>query len=261
MALRKTVEATLISVLLALAPVAQAQSAAPVKKPAEPAGDQPPTTELRTGSAWAATDDVERAPEGGATIRPRLVLPGDFGTWAYTPARFENFAVRVTGGEIALSSRWSLVLEGADDPFDHRFSGMASGLRLHLLPIGSDLQLSLAGGLTRDLNGERGLWSQLAVSEDLARWHFAGALRASALSGALGTEQLLAGSGGVAYDLLPVRLGLEYAFERGRESRSALLPWVEMPTKSRHVMFRAGPVLQLNGANAFPARVSVAGDF
>jgi hypothetical protein len=261
MALKSTLEATLISLLLGFAPHAQAQSATPAKAAPEPGGDQHPVTELRTGTTWAATDEVVRAPEGGAAIRPRLILPGDFGTWAFAPPRFANFAVRVTGGEIGLTSRLSLVLEGADDPFDHRFSGMASGFRLHLLPIGSSLQLSVAGGLTKDLSGASGLWSQLAASQDLGRWHWAGALRASALAGAGEGGPTLAGSTGIAFDLLPARLGLEYAFERGRESRSALLPWVEVPTANEHVRFRAGPQLQLHGSNPFPAHVSVAGNF
>jgi hypothetical protein len=261
MAFKRLLEATLISALVTVAPLAHAQSSAAPKKPAEPSGDPGPTTEVRTGSTWAATDEVERAPEGGATLRPRLVLPSDFGTWAYTPAAFGAFTVRVTGGEIALTSHLSLVLEGADDMFDHRFSGMASGLRLHLLPFASSLQLSLAGGITQDLSGERGLWSQLAVSQELGRWHFASALRASSLSSGLATEQSLDGSAGVAFDLQPVRLGLEYALAHDRNSRSAVLPWVAVPTNNQHVTLRAGPVLPLHGANAFPARVSIAGDF
>jgi hypothetical protein len=261
MALKRTVAGTLISLLFAFAPLAQAQSAPPAKAAPEPGGDQHPVTELRTGTTWAATDEIQRAPEGGATIRPRLILPGDFGTWAFAPPRFDDFAVRVTGGEISLTSRLSLVLEGADDPFDRRFSGMASGFRLHLLPLSSRLQLSVAGGFTKDLSGASGLWSQLAASQDLGRWHWAGALRASTLSGAGESGPALAGSTGVAFDLLPARLGLEYAFEQGRESRSALLPWVEVPTKNQHVTFRAGPEIQVHGANPFPARLSAVGSF
>jgi hypothetical protein len=261
MARKMKITAMLVSTLLLSAAHADAQSTAPPKKPAEPSGDQHPVTEVRTGSEWAATEEVARAPEGKATLVPRLILPGDFGTWAYTPERFTNFSVRVTGGEISLTSRLSLVLEGADDPFDHRFSGMASGLRWHLLPIGSRLQLSVAGGITRDLNGASGLWSQLALAEDLGRWHLAGALRTTTLASESGRQEALAGSGGVAFDVMPVRLGLEYALERGLDSRSALLPWVEVPTKNEHVQFRAGPVVQLNGANPFPARFSMVGNF
>ncbi len=246
----------------AFAGSARAQSASPAGvKPGEPVADPRVNVDVHAGTTWAATDQVDRPEEGRATMRLRLSLPGDYGTWAYVPSRFGVNAVPVTGGEIALTSQLSLVLEGAADPFDHRFSGAATGLRFNFLPRTSPLQLSLAGGVLQDLAGGRGVWGQFAMSEELGRFHLATALRASSLSGELGREQLLNGSAGVAYDLLPVRLGVEYAFDRGPANRSAVLPWVAVPTKNGRVTFRAGPVVQINGANAFPARASVAGNF
>jgi len=245
--------------------VAVTARAQPTTSPAavntgEPAGDPRANVDVHATTTWAATDQIDRPAEGRATIHLRLSLPGDYGTWAYVPARFGVNSVPVVGGEIALTSQLSLVLEGAEDRIDH-LSGAAAGLRYNLMPLESPLQLSLAGGVVQDLSGARGVWSQFAMSEELGRFHLATALRASELSSSFAREQLLGGSAGVAYDLLPVRLGLEYAFERDRETRSAVLPWVEMSTPSRRVSFRAGPVFQINGANAFPARASVAGNF
>ncbi|HEX3773570.1 MAG TPA: hypothetical protein VHV51_03845 [Polyangiaceae bacterium] len=256
----KPIWPSLLASSFALPSLAHAEGAVAART-AEPSGDSHPAVEVRSTTDWAATEEVDRPAVNHATMHLRLVLPGDFGTWAYAPSSFSRDSVPVTGGEIGIGSNLSLVLEGAADPFDHRFSGMASGLRFHLLPPESTLKLSVAGGFTQDLSGARGLWSQLALAEQFGRWHFAGALRASQVYGALGGEHLLGGSAGAAFDLLPVRLGLEYAFERGRAQRSAILPWIEVPTKNQHVTFRAGPVLQINGANAFPARVSVAGNF
>jgi len=247
----------------ALAAPARAQSVTPSStvKPSEPAGDPRVNVDVRPSPTWSATDQIDRPVEGHATMHLRLSLPGDYGTWAYVPSRFGSNGVPVVGGDVALTSQLSLVLEGAGDPFDHRYSGAAIGMRYNFMPLRSPLQLSLGGGVLQDLAGARGTWGQFAISEELGRLHLAAALRGSELFGAMGREQLLAGSAGVAYDLLPVRLGLEYAFERNRETRSALLPWVEMSTPSRRVSFRAGPVFQINGANAFPARASIAGNF
>ena len=257
---RRTVETALVSAACLLSPAAHAQSRLPVAHAAEPTSDPALTTDLQTGSKWATSDEVDRPPAGSAAMRLRLVLPGDYGTWAYSPAA-DGVAIPVVGGEIALSSRWSLLLEGATDPIGHRFSGMASGLRLHLMPLASSLQLDLSGGFSEDLGGASGAWSELHLSDDVGRWHFMGDLRAAALSGGLATQPALSGSTGAAVDLLPARLGIEYAFQRGRETRSAVLPWVGVPAGNGHVTFRAGPVLPLNGASAFPARVSVAGNF
>ena len=230
-------------------------------KSGEPPADPRMNVDVHGSTTWTATDQVDRPAEGRATLHLRLSMPGEYGTWAYLPSRFASDSARVIGGDIALTSQLSLVLEGAEDPFDHRFSGAATGLRWNFMPFASPLQLSIAAGMIQDLAGARGEWSQFAMSEQLGRLRLATALRASSLSGPVGREQLLSGSAGVSYDLLPVRLGVEYAFDRGLENRSAVLPWVEMPTKGGHVAFRAGPVLQLNGANAFPARASVAGNF
>lgn len=227
----------------------------------EPAGDPRTQVDVRPTTAWSATDQVDRPAEDRATMHLRLTMPGDYGTWAYTPSRFGSDSARVVGGDIALGSQLSLVLEGADDPFDHRFSGGAAGLRYSFLPFASPLQLSLAAGVIQDLAGAQGMWGQFAMSEQLGRLQLAAALRASSLYGAFGRERLVSGSAGVAYDLFPVRLGVEYAMERGLENRAAVLPWLEMSTKSQRVSFRAGPALQLNGANVFPARASVAGNF
>jgi hypothetical protein len=214
---------------------------------------------VTTGSKWATNDEADRARAGGASLRLRLVLPGDYGTWAGAPSKLGATSVAVVGGEIALTSRVSLLLEGAAEPINH-LSGMASGLRLHLLPFTSPLQFDLSGGFERDLTGSSGAWSQLDFSDDFGPFHVMGALR-DRTPGGLAAEPALSGSTGAAVDLRPARVGLEYAFARGRSSRSAVLPWVGVPTADGHVTFRAGPVLPLHGASAFPARFSVAGNF
>lgn len=237
--------------------------ALPARAQSSAAGEPNPraNVDVHESSTWVATDQVDRPAEGRATMRLRLTMPGDYGTWAYMPSRFATESARVVGGDIALGSQLSLVLEGADDPFDHRFSGGAVGLRYNFLPLLSPLQLSLAAGLIQDLAGAQGTWGQLAMSDQIGRFQLAAALRASSLYGSFGREQLVNGSAGVAYDLFSVRLGVEYAAQRGPENRSAVLPWVEMSTKSRRVSFRAGPAIQLTGGNVFPARASVAGNF
>jgi hypothetical protein len=255
-------EMALITAALALTHGAYAQRALtkgqPVQPP-EPTSDPQAVTELKAGSAWA-TDEVERAPLGGAVLRLRLVLPGDYGTWAYAPGRFGLSSVAVAGGEIALSSRWSLVLEGADDPFARQFSGMTSGLRLHLLPLESKLQLSMAGGYTEDLGGGEGLWSELNASNDVGPWHFTGAVRASHVWGEA-TQASLSASAGAALDLTSARVELEAAYERQGAARAALLPSVVVPADRDRIMLRVGPVLPLSGSKLLPGRVSLFGNF
>ncbi len=255
-------EVALITAALALTQGAYAQGAlvkAQPVQPPEPTSDPQAVTEVKAGSPWAA-DDVERAPLGGAVLRLRLVLPGDYGTWAYTPARFGLSPAAVAGGEIALSSRWSLVLEGADDPFARQFSGMTSGLRLHLLPLESRLQLSMAGGYTEDLAGGQGLWSELNASDDVGPWRFTGAVRASHVWGQA-TQASLSASAGAALDLNSARVELEAAYERQDAARAALLPSVVVPADRDRIMLRVGPVLPLRGSRLRPGRVSLFGNF
>jgi hypothetical protein len=256
-------ELAVITAALALTHSAYAQSALPkaqLAKPPEPTSDPQSVTEVKAGSPWAASDEVERAPLGGAVLRLRLVLPGDYGTWAYAPGKLGLTSAAVAGGEIALSSRWSLQLEGADDPFTRQFSGMIAGLRFHLLPLESKLQLSMAGGYTEDLGGGQGLWSQLNASDEVGPWRFTGALRASHVWGQA-TQASLSANAGAALDLTSARVELESAFERQGVARAALLPSVVVPAEGDRIMLRAGPVLPLSGSKLLPGRVSVFGNF
>jgi len=233
---RTVILVVVILPIVALTQPAYAQSG--IEKRAVVSGDEGPALELRT-EPWVATREVTRAPPGGAVLRSRVVWPSDFGTWAYVPTEFGPTPVAVTGGEVGLTSRLSMIVEGAQDTVDRRFSGMVSGLRLHLLPKEAPLQLSLAGGVARDLAGASGQWSQINVAHDTGRWRFVGSLRASVSSGNAWSHAALSGSAGVSVDLKPVRVGLEYAFDQGMGSRSALLGWVALPLENGPFMLRA----------------------
>jgi hypothetical protein len=157
-----------------LAPRAHAQG---VERRSDASSSRPPAVEIRTLPPWAAIDQAIRPPVGAAELRPRLVLPGEFGTLSYAPPAIGGGMPLVTAGEAALSSRVSVMLEGARDSFDSQFSGAAAGLRLHLLPKESPLQLSVAGGGVRRLIGSMfdpyvgstGLFSQINASYDVER--------------------------------------------------------------------------------------------
>jgi hypothetical protein len=192
--------------------------------------------------------------------------------WAYVPPQFGPTAVAVTGAEAALTSRLSVMAEGAEDTLDHRFSGMAAGLRLQLLPREAPLQLSFASGVYRDLSGApvsgapvsgaSGLWSQINVSHDVGRWHFAGALRARAPSEDW-NQTSLSGSGGVSVDLSRVvRAGLEYVVDnQALGSRSAVVPWIGLSSANGLFMLRIAGVIPAGGNEGFSLRLALVANF
>jgi hypothetical protein len=208
---------------------------------------RPPAVEVRTLLPWAAIDEVMRLPVGAAEVRPRLVMPGELGTLSYAPPVLGGGLPLVTAAETALSSRVSMNFEGARDSFDPRFTGAAAGLRLHLLPKESPLQLSVAGGVARPLfgtplwgayEGSTGLFTQINASYDVGRLRFTGLLRATSSSGV--NLSSIGGAAGVSYDLRPVRVGIEY-FSIGDKAgrRSALSGWVGVPLANERIWLRA----------------------
>jgi hypothetical protein len=224
-----------------------------IEKRATLSGDDRPEVEMRA-EPWVATRDVIRSPPGSAVLRSRVLWPGDFGSWAYAPKGFGSTPIALTAGETALTSRLSLVLEGAQDTVDRRFSGMGSGLRLHLLSLDAPVQLSLASGIARDFNGASGLWNQINVAHVAGRWRFVAALRAGAASG----NGAFGGSGGVSVDLRPVRIGVEYAFDHGTVSRSAILGWIGLPLGKGPFMLRATAVAPLIAGTGYSIVIGLA---
>ena len=252
----------LAAAVITFGPAALAQSAADKAwvRASEPVGAPPSVTVVQAGSAWAAAEDGEPVPLGGARLRLRLVLPGDFGGWAYLPAHLAALSASVTGGELWLASHWSLLLEGAEDPFARQFAGMIAGVRWRLLPANLQLRLSLAAGYTEDLAGGRGLWSELDAADNSGPWHFASAMRASHVWGPA-TQPAFSANAGAALDLNVARIGLESAVELGNAPRAAVLPYLATPSTSEAVTLRAGPVIPVAGRAALPARVSLFGNF
>ena len=219
---------------------------------------------MRTGSSWAATEDVPRLSEGDIAWKSRVVMPGDFGSWARAPSAFGLTPVPMMGGEWALSSRVSFIAEGARNAFDPTFSGANAGLRLRLLPMESPLQMSVAGGVTRDFLGWSAAWSQFQLTHDAGPWHWSAAFRASAsinepetFMGKPGMTSFM-GSVGVARDVGPTRVGVEYAFDG---SRSSVMPWIALVRLSRSTMVRLGAAIPVTGGGHVMTTLSVAGQF
>lgn len=218
-----------------------------VERRSDAPSGRPPAVEVRTLLPWATIDEVMRLPVGAAEVRPRLVMPGEFGTLSYAPPALGGGIPLVTAAETALSSRVSMIFEGARDSFDPRFTGAAAGLRLHLLPKESPLQLSVAGGVAQPLIGtpllgpyvgSTALFTQINASYDVGRLRFTGLLRATSSSGV--NVSSIGGAAGVSYDFRPVRVGIEY-FSIGDKAgpRSALSAWVGVPLANERIWLRA----------------------
>lgn len=211
-----------------------------------PAG-RPPAVEVRTLLPWATIDEALRLPVGAAEVRPRLVMPGEFGALSYAPPVLGGGVPLVTAAETALSSRVSMLVEGARDSFNPQLSGAAAGLRLHLLSKESPLQLSVASGVAQPLIGTMvsgayvgaaSLFTQINASYDVGRLRFTGLLRATSNNGV--NVASIGGAAGVSYDFRPVRVGIEY-FSIGDKAglRSALSAWVGVPLANEHIWLRA----------------------
>jgi hypothetical protein len=260
----------LVTTVGAWAANARAQVAERAEGPVDPDAEGP-QPKVRTDSSWTATEDVPRVSEGDAVWKSRIVMPSDFGSWARAPSPLGLTPVTMTGGEWAVSSRLSFVAEGARNAFDLSFSGANAGLRLHLLPSESPLQMSASGGVTRidgvllpssrAFVGMTTAWSQLQISHDAGPWHISAALRAAAAVSVPGMAPTFMGSVGVARELGPTRVGVEYAFENGTESRSAVMPWIALVRLSRSAMVRLGAAIPVTGGGSVMATLSVAGQF
>jgi len=217
-----------------------------VERRSDAPSGRPPAVEVRTLLPWATIEEVMRPPVGAAEVRPRLVMPGEFGTLSHAPSPVGGGIPLVTAAETALSSRLSMIFEGARDSFDPRFTGAAAGLRLHLLPKESPLQLSVAGGVAQPLIGlllgpyvgSTALFTQINASYDVGRLRFTGLLRATSSSGV--DVSSFGAAAGVSYDFRPVRVGVEY-FSAGDKSgpRSALTAWVGVPLANERIWLRA----------------------
>src|SRR5689334_18380383 len=138
---------------VAAALLALRANAQDIERRSDAPSDREPPVEVRTLLPWATIEEIMRLPAGAAEVRPRLVMPGELGTLSYAPPALGGGLPLVTTAETALSSRVSMILEGASDSFDPRYSGAAAGLRFHLLPKESPLQLSVAGGVAQPLIG------------------------------------------------------------------------------------------------------------
>lgn len=238
------------AVLLALRANAQG-----VERSSDAPSSRPPPVEVRTLLPWATIEEVMRAPVGEAEVRPRLVMPGEFGTLSYAPPALGGGLPLVTAAETALSPRVSMIFEGARDSFDPRYSGAAAGLRFHLLPKESPLQLSVAGGMAQPLIwlpsfgpyvGTTALFTQINASYDVGRWRFTGLLRASSSSGTDLTS--IGGAAGVSYDLRPVRIGIEYFSAADKSgSRSALSAWAGLPLANELIWLRVSATATMDG--------------
>jgi hypothetical protein len=218
-----------------------------VERRSDAPSSRPPPVETRTLLPWATIEEVMRPPVGASELRPRLVMPGEFGTLSYAPPALGGGIPLVTAAETALSSRMSMIFEGARDSFDPRYSGAAAGLRLHLLPKESSLQLSVAGGVAQPLVGlpslapfvgSTALFTQINASYDVGRLRLTGLLRATSSAG-VNLSSIGAGAG-VSYDFRPVRVGIEY-FSVGDKAgpRSALSAWVGVPLANERIWLRA----------------------
>ena len=234
------------------APRANAQG---VERRSDAPSTRPPAVEVRTLLPWATIDEVKRLPVGAAEVRPRLVTPGEFGALSYAPPDVGGGLPLVTAAETALSSRVSMMVEGARDSFDPRSTGAAAGFRLHLLPKESPLQLSLASGVAQPLIGtpvlgayvgSTVLFTQINASYDVGRLRFTGLLRATSSSDV--NVSSIGGAAGVTYDLKPVRVGIEY-FSFGDKAglRSALSAWVGVPLANERIWLRASTTAMKSG--------------
>ena len=218
-----------------------------VERRSDAPSSRPPAVEVRTLLPWATIEEVMRPPVGAAEVRPRLVMPGEFGTLSYSPSALGGGIPLVTAAETALSSRVSMIFEGARDSFDPRFTGAAAGLRLHLLPKESPLQLSIAGGIAQPLIrlpsfdpyvGPTVLFTQINGSYDVGRLRFTGLFRATSSSGV--DVASFGAAAGVSYDFRPVRVGVEYFLAADKTGlRSALTAWVGVPLANERIWLRA----------------------
>ena len=245
------------AVLLALRANAQG-----VERRSDAPSGRPPAVEVRTLLPWATIEEVTRLPVGAAEVRPRLVMPGELGTLSYAPPALGGGLPLVTAAETALSSRVSMIFEGARDAFDPRVTGAAAGLRLHLLPKESPLQLSVAGGVARPVIGlmvsgpyvgPTALFTQINASYDVGRLRFTGLLRATSSSGV--NVSSFGAAAGVSYDFRPVRVGIEY-FSAGDKAglRSALSAWVGVPLASERIWLRASATRTSGTIDGDPSR-------
>ncbi|MET0592799.1 MAG: hypothetical protein ABW133_08880, partial [Polyangiaceae bacterium] len=214
-----------------------------VERRSDVPSDRTPAVDVRTLLPWATIEEAMRLPVGAAEVRPRLVMPGEFGALSYAPPVLGGGLPLVTAAETALSSRVSMMFEGTRDAFDPRPTGAAAGLRFHLLPKESPLQLSVVGGVAQPLigtpvlgayEGSTGLFTQINASYDIGRLRFTGLIRATASDGV--NLASIGGAAGVSYDLRPVRVGLEY-FSAGDKGgpRSALSAWVGVPLANERI--------------------------
>jgi hypothetical protein len=229
--------------------------------------------ELQMEPSTPLVGAVPRAPAGGATMRMQLVMPNAFGTWTRLPLGVDPISVPIVGGEVGLTSHVSLVLEGGVDPVDRRFSGMESGLRLHLFPMESPLQVALTGGLTRPFptlyNPRRGFdepmrfFGQMNVAYDAGRLHLGGALRTSSPASDLATQFLLSGNVGAAVDVTRrVRVGFDYAFERSMmTTHSALMPWVALSDAIGRFALRASAAVPMESNTPLTVMLSLVTTF
>jgi hypothetical protein len=243
--MKKTAIALACGVAAAL--LALRANAQGVERRSDAPSGRPPAVEVRTLLPWATIEEVMRLPVGAAEVRPRLVMPGEFGALSYAPPVIGGGLPLVTAAETSLSSRVSMIFEGARDSFDPRSTGAAAGLRLHLLPKESPLQLSVAGGVTQPLIGttlsgayvgSTALFTQINASYDVGRLRFTGLLRATSNSGV--NVASIGGAAGVSYDFRPVRVGIEY-FAIGDKAgqRSALSAWIGVPLVNERLWLRA----------------------
>jgi hypothetical protein len=232
---------------IAAALLALRANAQGVERRSDAPSARPPAVEVRTLLPWATIEEVKRLPVGAAEVRPRLVMPGELGALSYAPPEVGGGLPLVTAAETALSSRVSMMFEGARDAFDPRSTGAAAGLRLHLLSKESPLQLSIAGGMAQPLIGtavsgayvgSTALFTQMNASYDLGRLRFTGLLRATSSDGVHVAS--IGGAAGVSYDFRPVRVGVEY-FSAGDKAtlRSALSAWIGVPLVNEFIWLRA----------------------
>jgi hypothetical protein len=218
-----------------------------VERRSDAPSSRPPAVEVRTLLPWATIEEVTRLPVGGAEVRPRLVMPSEFGTLSYAPPALGGGLPLVTAAEMALSSHVSMIFEGARDSFDPRLTGAAAGLRLHLLPKESPLQLSVAGGVAQPIIGTMSsgsyvgptaLFTQINASYDVGRLRFTGLLRATSTNDVNVTS--FGAAAGVSYDFRPVRVGIEYFSAADKAGpRSALTAWVGVPLANERIWLRA----------------------
>jgi hypothetical protein len=79
--------------VIALTPRVHAQGAD--ERGSGSSANSEPSVEVRNRSDWAVTTDSMRPPVGAAILRPQLVLPDTYGTWAQPPIGFATTPVTV----------------------------------------------------------------------------------------------------------------------------------------------------------------------